>query len=130
MMEARHPIKVFDSPHDALLARGALEANGIHAVLRWDRVASKVWLPGDHQIVLLVSERDVSAAQAFFSEAEAIAKLHARAHCPRCGGTALTRLTLRRIAAFAWLRGRAPLLQPRAGWRCGTCGRFSEAVIR
>jgi hypothetical protein len=62
-------IKLFDSPEDAVLARDALEANGIHAVLSSDRLARKGWSWDGHLIQLWVSQNDVHAAKAFFAEA-------------------------------------------------------------
>ena len=130
MQDDLRPIKLFDSTYDALLARDALAANGIHAVLSSERVARKGWSPDGHLIQLSVNHNDVHAAEAFFAEADAIAKLHARERCPRCGSTYVTRVTTRRLALLAWIRRRAPLLRRRPGWRCGRCGRFSETAIR
>jgi ribosomal protein S14 len=124
------PIKLFDSTHDALLARDALAANGIQAVLSSGRVARKGWSPDGHLIQLSVSQNDVHAAEAFFAEADAIAKLHARERCPRCGSPHVTRVTTRRLALLPWIRRRDPLFRMRSGWRCGHCGRFSETAIR
>ena len=123
-------IKLFDSPHNALLARDALEANGIHAVLSSNRLGRIGWSWDGPLIRLSVSQQDVEAAKAFFAEADAIARLHARERCPRCGSAYVTRVTTRRLALLAWIRRRDPLFRTRSGWRCGNCGRFSEAVIR
>ena len=109
MPDDLRPIKLFDSTHDALLARDALAANGIQAVLSSGRVARKGWSPDGHLIQLSVSQNDVHAAEAFFAEADAIAKLHARERCPRCGSPHVTRVTTRRLA----LRPLRPLLGDR-----------------
>jgi hypothetical protein len=124
-------LQVVDSfiyPHDAFLARTALEAAGIQAVIADDHIIAMDWrlAYAVGGIKLQVRTSDLAEAREILAAAREAALAREADEepdpCSRCGSTNTTRLTIKRPAFLAWLLLGAPLFPVLRRVSCQNCG--------
>jgi hypothetical protein len=117
-------------PHEAHLARSALQSIGIHAVIADEHIvgAYPLLVNAIRGVKLLVAARDLARAHELLTQArgpspEEVRYAADRKPCMRCGSRE-TSLGPRRvkIALIPWLRDGKPLFQRRRNLRCHDCG--------
>jgi Putative prokaryotic signal transducing protein len=128
-------VRAFTHPHDAHLARSALDAAGIPTSIADEHLVATDWLYSNAVggVKLLVpADRLVEASEILdgrtervelSAEGEATAGAHPDA-CLSCGGREFESVVRgRRWAALSWLVTGFPLVPVRRAYRCRECGR-------
>jgi hypothetical protein len=124
-------LQVVDSflyPHDAFLARAALETAGIRVAMADDHIIAMDWrlAYAVGGIKLQVRASDLAEAREILSAAREAALAREDDEepdpCSRCGSTNTKRLTLKTPAFLTWLLLGAPLFPVRRRVRCQNCG--------
>ena len=120
----------FRDLHEALMAKGALEASGIEAFLGDENIVRMDWFISNlvGGVKLSVSAEDVQAAREVLSgpmleefDVEGVGR-YEQPRCPKCNSVEITYEELNKPLSYgsAWLG--VPLPIARQEWKCEACG--------
>lgn len=123
-------VESYRTPHEAHMARSALQSIGIHAVIADEHVigANPFLVNAIRGVNLLVAARDLTRAHEFLIKAREPSPAEARRAaerkpCRRCGSTDTAPGPPGvRIALISWLRDGKALFQRGRRTRCHNCG--------
>ena len=127
-------VRAFSQPHEAHLARSALQAAGIHVRLADDHIVATNWLYSNAVggVKVLVPVEDAAAAEAVLAVPAEVdpdpvpgggIPAVAVTTCPRCGSHDVQLVTLgRRLLFLSWLVAGLPLLPVMRRTKCVDCG--------
>ncbi|MEZ9303656.1 phosphoenolpyruvate synthase [Vibrio breoganii] len=124
----------FSFPHEAHIAKANLESAGIESFIADEYTINMQWLYSNAigGVRLMVNEADEAEAinilQADFSEALDETEV-CEDTCPHCGGVELVPHTKGKQPAFlVFILLGFPLFFYRQGYKCNSCGEFSEKL--